>query len=205
VSALARLCLALAYAAIFATLLWHYHWDARNAAHADRPPAPASLRAFTWVYRWLQSASALALVDALLWPGLLPRLVEPSTAGATCGLALSTAGLALFVAAKRELGLDYSPCDDARLPRGIVRRGVYSAVRHPIYAANLLVLLGAAAATGSALLAANWVLLLGCYLASIRLEERSLQAGFPDYRDYQARTWALLPRPAALLRAWRAS
>jgi len=197
------LLVALLYAAAFGAVLWHYHFDARNAAHRQRPRATASLHAFTWIYDYLQPASAVALLDALVWPGWLPRLAVPIPPVAASGVALSAAGLWLFVAAKRRLGLDYSPCDDARLPRELVLHGVYAVVRHPLYAANLLLLGGAGLATGSAVLAANWVILLGCYLASIRLEERSLEGRFPEYRAYRARTGALLPSPGSVWRALR--
>jgi len=192
------LAVALLYGAAFAALVWHYHRDPRNAAHLERPRAGASLQAFTWVYRWLQPVSAAALVDALVGPGWLPRLLVPGPALTAAGVAGSAAGLWLFVAAKRQLGLDYSPCDDARLPRDLVRLGAYRLVRHPIYAANLLLLGGACAASGSAVLAFNWLALLGCYLASMRLEERALLPHFPGYQAYRARTGALLPGLRAL-------
>lgn len=76
---------------------------------------------------------------------------------------------------------------------GIVTSGPYRFIRHPIYAAVCLFVLAGAGAHGS------WRnILLSCVVvggAMLRIfsEETLLRARYPEYREYAARTWRLLP------------
>ncbi|HYZ18753.1 MAG TPA: isoprenylcysteine carboxylmethyltransferase family protein [Gaiellaceae bacterium] len=77
--------------------------------------------------------------------------------------------------------------------RGLVTRGPYGLVRHPVYLGELGAVAGLvlAAPTGR-----NAVLGLGFWAAQsirMRLEERALTDEFPEYRAYAARTPRLFP------------
>jgi protein-S-isoprenylcysteine O-methyltransferase Ste14 len=78
--------------------------------------------------------------------------------------------------------------------RGLVTRGPYSVVRHPVY-------LGELAACAGLVLAAptprNFLVGIVFFVAQavrMRLEERELAEQFPDYRAYAAVTPRLVPR-----------
>jgi protein-S-isoprenylcysteine O-methyltransferase Ste14 len=77
--------------------------------------------------------------------------------------------------------------------RGLVTRGPYAKIRHPLYLGELIALSGITLQyfSGWALL----LLLLQCafQLERMRNEERVLSRVFPQYRDYMARTARLVP------------
>jgi protein-S-isoprenylcysteine O-methyltransferase Ste14 len=85
--------------------------------------------------------------------------------------------------------------------RGLVTRGPYSLVRHPVY-------LGEFAAVGGLLLASptRWNLgLAGAFVGAqtirMRMEERALTDEFPEYASYSAHTPRLVPRVRPRVRA----
>ncbi|MDX6642724.1 MAG: hypothetical protein QOD76_686, partial [Solirubrobacteraceae bacterium] len=82
--------------------------------------------------------------------------------------------------------------------RGLVMRGPYRLVRHPVY-------LGEIGACAGLVLAApaTWnIMILGIFVTAqavrMRLEEKALVAEFPQYERYAARTGRVLPRIHAL-------
>jgi protein-S-isoprenylcysteine O-methyltransferase Ste14 len=101
---------------------------------------------------------------------------------------------ALFVWSMISLGRQYSPCYDSFIPKAIVTRGPYRYVRHPIYTANVLLLLGIALLSGTLLLVPNLLVLGVGYYRSAVQEESYLCANLPKYRGYRQRTGMFLPR-----------
>jgi protein-S-isoprenylcysteine O-methyltransferase Ste14 len=105
-------------------------------------------------------------------------------------VALSCAGLCVVIAGKITLGRSF-----ALLPanRGVVSKGVYRIVRHPIYMGYLVTHVAFLVASPSlwnivALLAADAAL-----LARAACEERTL-ARDPEYREYLTRVrWRVAP------------
>ncbi len=77
--------------------------------------------------------------------------------------------------------------------RKIVTHGPYNVIRHPLYLAEELAVIGSflqyASPWTSLLVAAHWLL----QMARMRNEERLLCATFPDYRSYMERTARLIP------------
>jgi protein-S-isoprenylcysteine O-methyltransferase Ste14 len=78
--------------------------------------------------------------------------------------------------------------------RGLVTRGPYRLVRHPVYFGEI----GAAAGLVLAALSTWNVVALSLVVAAqavrMRLEERALAAEFPEYASYAERTPRLIPR-----------
>jgi protein-S-isoprenylcysteine O-methyltransferase Ste14 len=77
--------------------------------------------------------------------------------------------------------------------RGLVTRGPYRWVRHPVYLGEMVAALGLVVATLSAPLFALFALWCGLQYWRARNEERALAAVFPEYAAYRRRTGRLLP------------
>jgi protein-S-isoprenylcysteine O-methyltransferase Ste14 len=123
-----------------------------------------------------------------LWP-----LPWPDALG-NLGVLLSGLGLALRIAAMRQLGARFSPLVAVQHEHTLETTGWYARVRHPGYSGALLASLGAAITFGSALALPLVGLMLLAQLARIRREEALLAAHFGQaWRDYAARTGALVP------------
>lgn len=75
----------------------------------------------------------------------------------------------------------------------LIRRGPYRFVRHPMYAAALMLVWSAVAARASAWTAALGVLVTAAIAGRVAWEERLLRASFPDYGEYARSTRALIP------------
>ncbi len=122
------------------------------------------------------------------------------------GYLLVLAGLLLWFRAVTATGIDslaalyvYFPAEGKRL-----QGGLYSLIRHPIYAAAQQI------GFGLALIHANWYALLVAvmmplfFLGWIRLvEEPELLERFPEYKEYRAQTPAFSPIPSNLVSFWR--
>jgi protein-S-isoprenylcysteine O-methyltransferase Ste14 len=124
---------------------------------------------------------------------------SPAAIGACFVVLLLMGGaVALFASSSTELGRNWSfearTLDDHEL----VRSGPYARVRHPIYLAMLLFLLGLAASLGHLI---QLVIAIPVFLAGTRMrtdaEERLLERSFGKaFREYRNATPALFPRIA---------
>ena len=110
------------------------------------------------------------------------------------GALLVSAGVVLRTIAARELGANFAVRLGLREDHRLIASGPYRWVRHPNYAALLLVAVGTALAFASRLaLAVTVGLWLPLVLLRIVREERMLLARFrEDYRSYMRRTWRLI-------------
>ena len=111
------------------------------------------------------------------------------------GLAVTLCGYVVGTWAVGTLGRAFSVLPEGRW---LVARGPYRFVRHPIYLAYFLTTAGALLARPTMALvvvAAVWAWLMRERMV---MEERKLAAFVPGYREYAAKTGALLPRLAAL-------
>jgi len=116
-------------------------------------------------------------------------------AAAIVGLVMVAMGVVLHGWARRALGPMWSGVVQVRAQHVLVERGPYRVVRHPIYAAGLLLAVGtflAHPSPASACLAGG--LFIGM-LSKAWLEERALRAVLgPRYAAYAARVPAFVPR-----------
>jgi protein-S-isoprenylcysteine O-methyltransferase Ste14 len=78
--------------------------------------------------------------------------------------------------------------------RGLVTRGPYHIIRHPVYLGEIGACIGLAVASPSPRNAAALAVVSAAQLLRMRLEEKALIEAFPDYATYAAETPRLLPR-----------
>jgi protein-S-isoprenylcysteine O-methyltransferase Ste14 len=116
-----------------------------------------------------------------------------------CPVALFTGATMLglgageIVAGAVALGPNLTPFPEPSGKAVLVRRGIFSLIRHPLYGGVLLM------SAGWALISQSWpALLLAFGLipffdAKARCEELRLRNRFPDYRDYEKRVKRFVP------------
>ncbi|HEX5251778.1 MAG TPA: isoprenylcysteine carboxylmethyltransferase family protein [Gaiellales bacterium] len=104
---------------------------------------------------------------------------------------LLIAGLAFAICSVAVLGRCFGVLPDVR---GLVTRGPYRLVRHPLYLGELTAVLGIVLGSRQPLLAGGtWLVCVGLQLARTSYEERNIRAEFPQYDEYAARTKRLIP------------
>ena len=127
---------------------------------------------------------AAIVVACLVGPGWPDPVARPlSVVGAALAL---VGGIVAFVAA-RALGRALTPFPRPRHGSGVVARGPYRVVRHPMYSAGALFLAGCSLAFSPVALALAVVLLVVWGLKA-QVEERFLLRELPDYGAYMQRT-----------------
>lgn len=146
-------------------------------------------------------------------PGLLPRLTAVGGTYAMMGLialpsyeitkpmqVISTllviAGTILSILCLRRLGRSFSIMASAR---ELVTAGPYSIVRHPLYCAELVTVVGVVFAHGSELAILVGGLWLALQYQRARFEEQVLRTAFPEYEDYARRVPMMVPNLPDLL------
>ena len=142
----------------------------------------------------------MLVAAAILWsprlpvPGLNERFMPWAPWEYWAGVAVTLAGLAFAVWARRHIGRNWSAIVTLKQDHELVTSGPYALVRHPIYTGLLFGFLGSAIALG------QWRGLLAVaivYLALLRkykLEERWMRERFGiAYDAYRARVKALVP------------
>jgi protein-S-isoprenylcysteine O-methyltransferase Ste14 len=145
---------------------------------------PAGLACFGAVIAYLVNPALMA------WSALpLPMWLRVG------GIVLWLVASALFVWTLRSLGPNLTDTVVTRKAHTLVTTGPYRWVRHPFYGSVYLMLVA------TALVAANWFILLNATLVFVLLairtaiEEQHLRVRFPErYRAYEAATGRFVPR-----------
>jgi len=119
-----------------------------------------------------------------------PARTTPS-AFVLAGDVVAVAACVWLLAAVLALGRCFGVLPEAR---GLVTRGPYRLVRHPVYLGELAAGLGLALAAPSAGNAAVLAAFFGAQLLRMGYEERALTDAFPQYARYAQATPRLLPR-----------
>lgn len=112
--------------------------------------------------------------------------------GAT-GLALLVGGGVLALRGSRDLRAALTPLPYPRQDAELVRTGIYSHVRHPIYGGLVVAAVGFGLLTASPVALALAAALLGFFLLKSRREEAWLMVRYPAYDAYRAETRRLIP------------
>jgi protein-S-isoprenylcysteine O-methyltransferase Ste14 len=108
------------------------------------------------------------------------------------GDAVAVAGAAWLLVSVLALGRCFGVLPAAR---GLVVRGPYRVVRHPVYLGELVALAGLAIAVPVPENLVALIAILAAQLVRARFEERALSEAFCEYASYAKRTPALVPLP----------
>jgi protein-S-isoprenylcysteine O-methyltransferase Ste14 len=109
------------------------------------------------------------------------------------GLVIFAAGIVCFVAARQELGRNWSQTVSAKHEHELVTSGPYRYVRHPMYGAGLVACVGAAIVVGGPFVFMI-LTLLPIFLWRVGAEDKLMTAQFPtQYPEYMQHTRALIP------------
>jgi protein-S-isoprenylcysteine O-methyltransferase Ste14 len=140
----------------------------------------------------LQLLLLLAIVAAAtLFP--LPADSSVEQTARVAGLVVLVGGLAVFGLGIVTLGSSLSPLPAPLPGAGLVERGIYRFIRHPIYSGLILAALGGSVYAVSGL-ALGLTLVLAVVLdLKSRREEIWLRERFPGYEAYAARTRKFIP------------
>jgi protein-S-isoprenylcysteine O-methyltransferase Ste14 len=103
------------------------------------------------------------------------------------GIVVALAGLALVIWARVSLGGAFTMFPQPKQRDAPVSSGAYRFARHPMYGGILVLLTGLALARSLPALVLVVALALLWWRKSLE-EERRLDAAFPGYREYRART-----------------
>lgn len=119
----------------------------------------------------------------------------PTWAG-VLGVVLIIGAVVVFWRAHADLGLNWSPTLEIRENHELVTRGIYSRIRHPMYASQILWSLA------QILLLQNWIVgfaslivFIPFYFLRVRAEEQLMLEQFGDqYRSYMQKVGGVFPR-----------
>ena len=142
------------------------------------PGSSSSARGAGWV--WGQFALMAVILALGVLPPRWPDWVR------VLGIPILLAGVAVFVWAGRTLGSSFTAYPRPRPESVLVEDGPYRFVRHPVYGAGLLVLLGYGLLTSVVATAAVPAIAVLWWLKS-SVEERHLAERFPEYAAYRQR------------------
>jgi protein-S-isoprenylcysteine O-methyltransferase Ste14 len=134
---------------------------------------------------------AVAALDAFHWH-MLP---SPPLVIASVGLAMFALGWTIIAMALRAnpFAVTVVRLQNAR-QHTVVDSGIYSVIRHPMYAGNPVVNVGLSLWLGSYAAVLFAAIPLGLLIVRIGIEERFLRRELPGYREYAARVpYRLLP------------
>jgi protein-S-isoprenylcysteine O-methyltransferase Ste14 len=142
------------------------------------PGSSSSGRGAGWV--WGQFALMAVILALGVVPPRWPEWVR------VLGIPILLAGVAAFVWAARALGQSFTAYPRPLQEGVLVEEGPYRYVRHPVYGAGILVLLGYGLITSVVATAAVPAIAVLWWLKA-SVEERHLAARFPAYADYRRR------------------
>ena len=118
----------------------------------------------------------------------------PVLASGYGGILIESAGFFLGILAIFQMGIGNFNISPLEKKDGImVSSGIYRIIRHPMYLAQLVMLLPLVVDYFTYLRLVSWVLLLAVLLLKIQFEESRLVKQFEGYSVYQERTKKLIP------------
>jgi protein-S-isoprenylcysteine O-methyltransferase Ste14 len=181
--------------ALFLGLIAHkLVWERLNrriGAVQNRPrPAPSYRKQFVKAGKAL---FLLFLVLQTLFLNVLPISDQPVLVSIV-GALLYAIGLATALIGRIQLGDNWTNIEDAKVTSKqlLVSNGIYRYIRHPIYAGDVLLIVGLELALNSWLVVVS-LIPLAVIVRQALAEESLLSRSIPGYNDYLSRTRRFIP------------
>jgi protein-S-isoprenylcysteine O-methyltransferase Ste14 len=121
-----------------------------------------------------------------------PRLFTAGTPG-TVGAVLCSVGLLLMLLAFVSIGGSIQIAPEPRVGGQLVTRGVYRRLRHPIYTAIVVLVVGLFLRKPTVPMAIVGAFVIVFLVVKARFEETLLLARYPEYAEYRRRTLGIVP------------
>ncbi|HYV20988.1 MAG TPA: isoprenylcysteine carboxylmethyltransferase family protein [Verrucomicrobiae bacterium] len=138
------------------------------------------------LYGNMQTGVLLLFAAVLLWqPG---AVLFESAAARVAGNVLCAIGVGILAAALVTLRGTVQIEPQPKAGRQLVERGLYRHLRHPIYTAIVLCVVGLWLKSPRAAGALAGLLVMVFIVFKVRVEERFLLSAYPDYAAYRERT-----------------
>ena len=180
---------------LLAGLVFHkVLWETMKRRQGQAQPPSTSLPLKTRLVKLVKLLILAAIIGQTILPiDILPISTDPATLRLT-GLAIFTLGLLTAVAARIQLGSNWSDIEEGKIAdrHAVVDSGIYRYIRHPIYTGDILLLLGLELCLNSWLVMGLVLLVPVVTMQAIR-EEQKLVTALPDYAEYIRRTKRFIP------------
>ena len=174
---------------IFHKALWEVMKRRQNAEQATGKPASLASR----FVKLIKLTILAGIVIQTVVQDILPISDDPLMIRLT-GLVIFTLGLLTAIAARIQLGNNWSDIEDGKIAEkhAVVSSGIYGYIRHPIYTGDILLLIGLELCLNSWLVLGVVVLAPVVAAQAIR-EEKKLINALPDYEEYTRKTKRFIP------------
>jgi protein-S-isoprenylcysteine O-methyltransferase Ste14 len=116
-----------------------------------------------------------------------------STASKVAGAVLCVIGLLLMFSALASIRGAVQIAPEPRADAQLVTSGIYRRLRHPIYSAILLLVVGLFLRKPTVAVGVAAAVIIAFLLMKVRVEEKLLLARYPQYADYKRHSWGLMP------------
>lgn len=158
---------------------------------AFRGPDEAAYADHLWVRYLLTYSWWFLMLGSLLEHALMPRRLAVAP---EIGMVLSALGVALGFWSRgvilRELTARVETWEKMR----IVSSGPYAIIRHPSYAANILLVIGMPLVLNALVCLVFSAILVALFVRRLLWEEKILIERLPEYAEYMQVTYRLIPR-----------
>jgi protein-S-isoprenylcysteine O-methyltransferase Ste14 len=166
-----------------------------DAGMNDAQPTPDDVRSRRIGWIWALAQFLLLILWVLLFRHNLGTIdFDPLHPHHLLGIAFMAIGFIVLIMAAATLRSGLTPNPVPRPGAMLVTGGLYGRMRHPIYFAMILLLVGGTMLAYSMSLLLGTILLLLFYLSKARFEEKVLAQHYPDYDAYRQRTGAFTPK-----------
>jgi len=132
---------------------------------------------------------------ARYWQWLNFRILPRTPVFSWLGLVIAATGVAISIWARLSLGANWSGIVTLKENHELIRTGLYSRIRHPIYTGILLAFVGTAIIEGELRCLVGFAILLATFHFKAKREEGLLHQEFgAGFVDHHSRTGMFLPK-----------